>query len=263
MGHALYRIAAIDLGIQWACWIVAAKLQTEKFYDFAGAVTHAALVLYSLLESDSNAALSFTTRQKVLTGMVLTWCTRLGSFLLNRILRDGRDKRFDRVRDRPARFFIFWTFQAVWVYAIASPVYITNTTENDAPLSARDYCGWAMWIAGFAIQVIADAQKRAHRAARPGQFIRSGLWRYSQHPNYFGEMLMWSGIFLSSSSVLRGAEWLSVSSPLVTYYLLTRVSGIPMLRRIARKRWGEDPAWRKYLAETSLLVPWWPAKAAP
>ena len=171
MGHALYRIAAIDLGIQWACWIVAAKLQTEKFYDFAGAVTHAALVLYSLLESDSNAALS-STRQKVLTGMVLTWCTRLGSFLLNRISATGATSASTGPRPPRALLHLLDVSGGVGVRHRVARVHHQHDRERRASLGAR-LPRLAMWIAGFAIQVIADAQKRAPRHG-PGSLSARG-----------------------------------------------------------------------------------------
>eukprot|EP00941_MAST-03F_sp_MAST-3F-sp1_P004861 g4861.t1 len=271
MGAAWGTLLAIDFGLQWACFIVAAMLQTEIFYDISGSLTHIALVLTSLLH---NHPLEETdTRQRVLTGMVLAWTTRLGLFLLKRIVKDGKDKRFNKARTKPSLFFIFWTFQAVWVFLIACPVYIVNLKkkskedggwfnwEDDSigrEINWRDYIGWSIWAFGFVVQAVADAQKRSFRKTNPGQFIKHGLWRWSQHPNYVGEILMWSGIALSSSSCFENKfEFCAgLFSPLVTTYLLTRVSGIPMLDRIAKKKWGENKEWLKYRRETPVLVFW-------
>ena len=88
-----------------------------------------------------------------------------------------------------------------------------------------------------------------------GKFIRDGLWSISRHPNYFGEILMWSGLYLSASSVLSGWEHISVISPLFLSYLLINVSGIPMLEAYGQKKWGADPAYQEYLRNTAKLVP--------
>lgn len=95
--------------------------------------------------------------------------------------------------------------------------------------------------------------------SRKGKFIQSGLWAYSRHPNYLGEILQWSGLFLSASSVMRGVQHLSVVSPLFLWFLLRHVSGIPILEQQALKKWGSDPAFQNYLRNTPLLWPrLWP-----
>mmetsp|Transcript_19445 Transcript_19445/g.61713 ORF Transcript_19445/g.61713 Transcript_19445/m.61713 type:complete len:286 (-) Transcript_19445:186-1043(-) len=276
VGRSLGLVAAADIAVQFACFAVAAALQTEIFYDFSGSLTYLLCVLLSLLRGGSNL------RQRVNSGLVITWASRLGCFLLWRILKDGRDRRFDNVRNHPRRFFIFWAIQAFWILVTALPVYTLNakragaeareqeeprqpvTSGPGAPksspaaaLSWRDRAGWALWALGFAVQVVADAQKTRFKAdpANNGRWIDVGLWRLAQHPNYFGEMCMWWGIFLSCSSELRGAELATGVSPLFVTYLLLRVSGVPLLRRAGLKRWGHLPEYREYLRKTPLLLP--------
>jgi steroid 5-alpha reductase family enzyme len=112
-------------------------------------------------------------------------------------------------------------------------------------------------VIGFAFEVIADEQKRRFRAdpANHGTFITTGLWAWSQHPNYFGEITLWAGILVIAIPQLAGWNWLVVLSPLFVALLLTRVSGINLLDAIAKKRWGDDPAWQAYVARTSVLFP--------
>lgn len=278
-GRALGLVAATDVAIQFACFVVAAALQTELFYDLSGSLTYILCVLVSLRRGGSSV------RQRVNSALVMAWAARLGSFLFLRILRDGRDRRFDSARTNPRLFAIFWAVQAFWIFITALPVYTLNvkgrkssdeagaergsptaTSTVASPLAPtrpppgpglRDAAGWALWAVGFVVQVTADIQKSRFKAdpANDGRWIDVGLWRLSQHPNYFGEMSMWWGIFLSCSTELRGFELLSGISPIFVSYLLLRVSGVPLLRKAGRKRWGHLPAYLEYLRKTPLLLP--------
>ncbi|KAK7493212.1 hypothetical protein BaRGS_00015549 [Batillaria attramentaria] len=252
MGNSLAKAAAVDVGIQWCCWVLAAALKTEKFYDLAGSGTFFALAYQSLRWGGT-----YHTRQKVQTGMVMTWAARLGLYLFSRVLQDGRDRRFNNVRDRPGVFFIYWTLQAVWVFSTLLPTLMLNSKKDDKPLTTRDYIGWGLWGLGFFFEVVADYQKSQFKAnpENAGRFINQGLWSLSRHPNYFGEILMWSGLYVSASSVLSGWEHISVISPLFLSYLLINVSGIPMLEAYGRKKWGAEPAYQEYVRNTAKLIP--------
>ena len=114
-----------------------------------------------------------------------------------------------------------------------------------------------MWVTGFVIEVIADRQKSRFRAdpANVGRFICIGLWARSRHPNYFGEIVLWSGITMMAVPYLSGSQWIVVVSPLFVYALLTRISGIPTLAKRGQQLWGEDPAYQEYLNNTPRLFP--------
>lgn len=129
--------------------------------------------------------------------------------------------------------------------------------SQDKPLCWRDLLGWCMWLLGFLLQVTADVQKRIFQAdpRNQGRWINVGLWRLAQHPNYFGEICMWWGIFLSCSSSLHRWELLSVLSPCFVTFLLLRVSGVPILRKAGLKRWGHLREYQDYIRQTPLLVP--------
>ena len=119
------------------------------------------------------------------------------------------------------------------------------------------YLGIAIWVIGFGIEVVADQQKSAFKRdpANEGRFITSGLWSWSRHPNYFGEITLWIGMALLAVPILTGWRWVMLISPIFVIVLLTRISGIPLLEARGMKRWGDDPEYRAYVEQTSVLVP--------
>ena len=123
--------------------------------------------------------------------------------------------------------------------------------------------GFALWLVGFAIEVIADGQKSKFRKdpANTDRFITTGLWAWSQHPNYFGEIVLWTGIAVMAIPTLQGWAWITLISPVFVTLLLTRVSGIPLLDKSAKERWGEDVEYQAYIARTSKLIPMPPKSA--
>jgi steroid 5-alpha reductase family enzyme len=130
------------------------------------------------------------------------------------------------------------------------------TSAQGRPLGAFAALGTLAWAAGFVIEVVSDGQKRRFRddPANRGRFIQSGLWAWSRHPNYFGEILLWSGIAMVALPALSGWQHATLISPIFVYVLLTRISGIPMLESRARKRWGDEPEYRAYKARTPSLL---------
>ncbi len=196
-------------------------------------------------------------RALVLLVLVVVWATRLGTYLVRRIHRAGKDDRFDAIKPSPVRFLLAWTLQGLWVSLTLAAALAAITTHRRAPLDAVAYLGVAIWLAGFAIEVIADHQKSRFRAdpANRGRFIQGGLWAWSRHPNYFGEIVLWVGVALIAAPVLDGWQWVTMVSPVFVTLLLTRVSGVPMLERKACATWGGQPDYEAYKAQTPVLVP--------
>lgn len=295
----LVNIGLLDLVTQVVGFIAAYSLQTEMFYDFTGSITYIGLVLFSFLQNHNVGDIfkkSRTTRSFVNSSLVVIWAVRLGSFLLNRVTKVGKDSRFDKVKTKWRVFLFYWLIQGLWVFLTALPVYFNNVqTESaamdkfvvgitDSPnpkknddyimnsetqsskmlLEFTDYFGWGIWLLGFVIQVTADRQKSAFRSRMMNKksadsinpWIDEGIWHYSQHPNYFGEILMWCGIYLSSSTEMTAmTKIITAISPIFVTFLLTKVSGIPLLRKANLKKWGHLPEFQKYLNETSQLIP--------
>ncbi len=158
--------------------------------------------------------------------MVVVWAARLGSFLFARVHRAGTDGRFDEIKTNPLRFFQVWCIQGLWVALTASAAWIAMSADaaDRAPLDGFAVAGIVVWLAGMVFEVVADLQKQAFRAdpANKGEFIRTGLWSRSRHPNYFGEILVWVGVFVVAVPVLQGWQWVAVLSPLFVVLLLTR-----------------------------------------
>jgi steroid 5-alpha reductase family enzyme len=168
----------------------------------------------------------------------------------------GRDVRFDGIRERFWPFFKFWLGQAIAVWVIMLPV--TMWFSRPGPWTKWMTAGWTIWIVGLAIETVADAQKFMAKR-RPGgssRWMDTGLWKYSRHPNYFGELLCWWGVFVFVAGNYRGWQWAGVLGPVTITVLLLFVTGIPTLERSAQRKWGSDPAYRAYVQRTNQLVPW-------
>jgi steroid 5-alpha reductase family enzyme len=153
-------------------------------------------------------------------------------------------------------FFMTWTLQGTWVFITASCALAAITSGRNVAVDAALWIGSALWLFGFAIEVVADRQKSAFRAnpANTGRFITSGLWAWSRHPNYFGEIVLWVGIAVIAYPTLLGWQYLTLVSPVLVTVLLTTISGVPMLEARADKLWGDDDAYQRYKRSTPTLL---------
>lgn len=228
------------------------------FYDLTGSLTYIAAILFCLITSDN-----LTTKQTIAAGLVLFWTIRLGGFLFYRILRSGIDSRFIKIKQETLRFFMAWFIQGLWVTLTAGPVYSFLTekypTKGDNDLiGILEIVGLLLWALGFLIESVADFQKTLFNAdkANKDKFIQSGLWAYSRHPNYCGEIVVWVGVALFTVRSLEGWQYLSLISPVFVYFLLTKVSGVPLLEAKANKKWGGQPEYEKYKSTTPVMFPW-------
>lgn len=238
--------------INWLVFIPANIFQTEKFFDLTGSITYILVTLIAFKLSDN-----IDNRSMLLASLVIIWAVRLGSFLFNRILQDGKDDRFDKIKPNFLRFLNVWTIQAIWVTLTAAAAIIAITSTERKALGIFAIIGFIVWIIGFLFEVVADYQKRQFRRnpANRGKFIQSGLWSKSRHPNYFGEIMLWVGIFIIAIPVLQGWQWVALLSPIFVFLLLTRISGVPGLEAKANKKWGGQADYEAYKANTPVLIP--------
>lgn len=238
--------------INWLAFIPANAAQTERFYDLTGSLTYITIMVVVVTLSDD-----LDTRALVVAAMVVVWAVRLGTFLFRRISRDSKDGRFDQIKTNPLRFFMTWTIQGLWVLLTAAAALAIITSDERRALGWVASVGIAVWVAGFVIEVVSDRQKLAFKkdAANQGRFITSGLWAWSRHPNYFGEITLWTGIAIMAVPILSGWRWMMLISPIFVTLLISRVSGIPMLENRADDRWGGQSDYQEYKANTPVLVP--------
>ncbi len=248
---ALALCALVIFALQWLAFVPAYLRQTERYYDLVGSLTYVGAVFLALILSSGHDA-----RSLLLAALITLWAARLGSFLFRRISEQGHDSRFDRIKPNAVLFFRTWSLQGLWVLVTAGAALTAITSPHKPPLGLLDIAGAALWLSGFVIEVVADRQKRQFRRSQGEQrFIDVGLWSRSRHPNYFGEIVLWTGIALMAVPALQGWQYVALVSPLFVFVLLTRISGVPLLERKADRRWGDDPAYTAYKANTPVLVP--------
>ena len=239
--------------IQWVAYIPAYIFQTEKFYDLTGSLSYLTVIWFVFFSSNNLSGLNI--QNLIVVTLISIWAIRLGTFLFSRIHKDGEDKRFRTIKTSASQFFMTWTLQGMWV-SICTMCAITAISSSQGIIAnALFYLGLVFFIVGFAIEVVSDQQKSAFRAVPENKekFITSGLWSKSQHPNYFGEILLWSAIALLSISSLNGTQYLTLISPIFTYVLLVYISGVRMLDDMGNKKWGHLEEYKEYKRNTPTL----------
>ena len=242
---------AIGFILHWLMFVPAYAFQTEHYFDLTGSISYITTVVAAVMLSSS-----IDLRDLIICAMIVIWAVRLGSFLFWRIKKDGQDTRFIVMKTQFIWFLMTWTLGGLWVLVTMAAGLAAITSNITEDLGALSYIGISLWLFGFAVEVAADAQKRRFKALpeNKGRFIKSGLWAWSQHPNYFGEITLWFGLALVALPVLSGWQLCTLISPIFVYLLLTRVSGIPLLDRLALKKWGNDPDYIAYIESTPSLI---------
>jgi steroid 5-alpha reductase family enzyme len=251
----IWYALGLSILINFGMFLVAFKKQTDKLTDISYAITFVSLLFFALVSSSELIAAMW-----ILYVMVVIWASRIGMYLSIRITKTGRDKRFDERRSDFKKFLSFWMLQAVtvWVVLLGALVFIFDGVE---PITGFMVTGVFIWAIGLLIESIADWQKFqfAQKDANKNKWISTGLWRYSRHPNYFGEILVWFGVYVFVVSGLDGAvQYIAMASPLFITFILLFVSGIPLLEKSADKRWGKNKNYLKYKKSTSIIIPFPP-----
>ena len=253
----LFICLVISFVLHWIAFIPSYMAKTEKFYDIVGTVAYlsvlAAASSLTVISSNNNLEL----RSIIAISLVFIWALRLGVFLFIRVLRVGEDRRFREVKQNFSKFLVWWSVSALWVFLTAAnalTMIINNVSSTD---DLYFYFGLLLWLIGFSFEVIADEQKRRFKSDKNNKdaFISSGLWRFSRHPNYFGEILLWVGMAIIALPTLIGWQYVTLISPIFIYLLLTRVSGVNLLEERADQKWGGTEEYDSYIERTPELIP--------
>lgn len=250
MIETLLVALTISITINALLFVVAFYFKSDKLTDASYALSFIVLSLFALQQSTESL------HTIIATALVCIWALRIGSFLLYRVIRSGTDKRFDGIRESFWKFGKFWLAQAITVWILMIPILLATT--NGDSWNIFTLIGIIIWLCGFIIESVADLQKLkfTQKPANKDKWIDNGIWRYSRHPNYFGEILVWFGIYVYSlPNLSTGYRFAGLLSPIFISVLLIFVSGIPILEKAADKRWGNKPTYRAYKRTTSILIP--------
>lgn len=242
----------VSFAIQALFFAFAAAFKTDKVTDLSYSLSFALLSILLVLVNRA-----FAPVQLIAASLVVIWAARLGAYLLSRILKIGKDARFDDKRGNFLKFLGFWVLQAISVWAIMLPVTVLLSLPSGAPLGAVSLAGACIWVVGFAIEAASDAQKHAFRndPRNNGRWIQSGLWKRSRHPNYFGEVVLWWGLFLLAVPSFSVSLLFTIVGPVFITLLILFVSGVPLLEKSADEKYGNDPEYQAYKRRTSIFIP--------
>lgn len=254
-----WSVAFVGLGVVVAAftvlWGISVRLKDASIVDpFWGPGFLIAAITYLVVDG------SFGVRGRVVVALVAIWAVRLGYHLLVRNRKEGEDKRYRQMREGRGDAFwwqslysIFW-LQAGLLWVISAPLF--GAVVSTDPLGLWDVAGALFFATGLSFEAVADSQLarfKAHPANR-GKVLNTGLWRYSRHPNYFGEAVLWWGFYLFA---VGGGQYWTVVGPALITFLLLKVSGVTMLEENLK---SSKPGYAEYVKRTSAFIPWPPKK---
>ena len=258
---AILLCAAVSFIVHWIVAIPSLVTSSEKYFDFTGMIATLLLVatsIFALLGQGEQVSIRSTT----VAIFVSIWTLRLGIFLYIRIVKSGEDKRFREIKKSLPKFLMTWTLSALWVFLTTVNAVTIIILNQHANLDVFFIAGLFLWVLGFSFEAVADKQKKnfSEIPENKDKFITLGLWSISRHPNYFGEILLWTGIAIISLPLLSGWQFLTLVSPVFVYLLLTKISGLPFLEEKAERKWGNDKKYLEYKNNTPILIPYFGKK---
>ena len=251
----LYFVTLYIFVLQWIIFIPAYVKQTEHYFDLTGSMTYITSILLVTFFSRE-----IDLRDILISSLIIIWASRLGLFLSKRVAKAGEDTRFTHIKPNFFQFLMTWTIQGLWVLMTAGMAFAALSSKNKLGIDAFAIVGGLIWLIGFIIEVISDNQKTNFKSnpLNKGKFIQEGLWSWSRHPNYFGEIVLWIGISVIAYPVIESWQYFALLSPIFVIFLLTKVSGINLLERQGMKRWGHEQDYLNYLKRTNSLIPFPP-----
>lgn len=242
-------------------WLLSLRLKDASIVDICWGLGFVLIAWRTAFLSEG-----YDPRRFLLLALTTVWGLRLSVHLFQRKAGQGEDARYADMRRKREKTFWWWSLfgvfmlQALILWIISLPVQVGQISSSPAQMTLWDRLGFGTWLIGFLFEAVSDAQLARFKAnpANRGKVMRRGLWAWSRHPNYFGESLMWWGIFLIALST-PGSGW-TVVSPILITFLLLKVSGVTLLdQAMLEKR----PEYRDYMETTSAFIPWLPRRRDP
>lgn len=249
---AVFLISVASILLYMTGWFIAAQIRGRNdIADVAWGLGFIVAAAVSLLAGNV-----YSSRSLLISALVLIWGIRLALHIHSRNRGRGEDPRYRQWREEWGKWFVLRSFlqvfmlQGLLLLLVSIPVIFVNQATA-APLGRLDLLGLAIWLYGFGFEAIGDWQLRIfiRNPANKGKLMTSGLWRYTRHPNYFGEVTLWWGIWLMTLALPGG--WLTVISPLTITFLILKVSGIPMLE----EHYEDRADFQEYKRHTSAFFP--------
>lgn len=253
VSQALGNALAVSLALAVLTWVVSIPLRNVSIVDSVWSLLIAGAA-YSYVWPAGVAGARGTLALTLMT----IWAVRLAFYITVRNHGHGEDRRYREIRARNEPGFAFKSLYLVFALqaglALVVSLPLLPAVRSVQPLQMTDALGALLWLFGFAWEAVGDWQLARFKsvAANHGRVMDQGLWRYSRHPNYFGECCQWWGLFLIALGL--GAWW-TVLSPLLMTVLLLKVSGVTLLERDIGER---RPGYRQYVARTNAFFPWVP-----
>jgi len=255
MAAALVGLVSVLFAAALA-WILSVKLRNASIVDVCWGPGFVLLAWIDVFLSRG-----FAPRAWLAAALVTLWGTRLSFHLFRRSRGQNEDPRYRKMRAAHGSAFwwhslftVFW-LQAVILWLVALPLLFTASAAKASSLTALDGLGILLFVAGFTVEAVGDLQLQRFRddPDNRGRVLDRGLWRYTRHPNYFGDAVLWWGVYALAASTPHG--WLTVWSPLLMTWLLLRVSGVTLLEESLTRA---KPGYSAYVARTPPFVPWFP-----
>ena len=252
-------VALVILGYMAVIWIVSLILKNSSIVDvFWGAGFVLSNWVYFALTPDG-----FPARKWLVGTLVTIWGLRLSLYILWRNWGEPEDFRYRKWREEEGArwwwfsFFKVFLLQGFLMWIISAPLLAAQISATPTKLTFLDLAAVAVWFIGFFFEAVGDWQMARFKAnpANKGKVLNTGVWRYTRHPNYFGDAAQWWGYYLVAAAA-SGGFW-TISSPILMTVLLLRVSGVALLERTLKET---KPQYKDYIETTSAFVPWFPRK---